>query len=156
MTTVATPRLDDLLSSLEKENPKPQPIRISEMLEYNRLSEIEKKKLGEDFWRQEHIVNYLEEKWKVDLDNAMTYDWLLIMREKTPREDTETLKRIGVKISQYAEFLWTKRKNIFPSLRRDCQKEIIGGVMEDPQAVAVANKFGGQVKDWQEKQEWEE
>ena len=53
-----------------------------ELETFRRLSRRDKKEKGKDFFGQDHIIDFLEKKWKIETYNKATYEWCCELLDK--------------------------------------------------------------------------
>ena len=78
------------------------PTRPQEMLDYDRLSDYEKKNTSDKFWRQPKVFNYINQKQSVIERNRGMKDKLKEFKECIPEGDTPIRDKFDRYIAMYA------------------------------------------------------
>lgn len=81
-----------------KEEPKTQPQEPHEFTEFQKMGKYEKIKEGEKFYGQPFIMNYRDDKWKVELYNRDTFLWLyeLYSKETNGEKSSAYIERLKI------------------------------------------------------------
>jgi hypothetical protein len=77
------------------------PERISEMIEYDELSSMEKINLKTDYWQQENIKKYIYLCKIVKNENQANIEWLNKLLTFLPEEDLESRQKILDKLGKF-------------------------------------------------------
>ena len=101
--TILNTSLPSLFQTVVNENPKPVPAPPQDLVEYRLLSKFEQFKVSEKFNQQEHIKNYLEDKWKVELYNRDCFIWLWEVYAGKWKVELDDKKKeiLEIKMSQF-------------------------------------------------------
>ena len=107
-----------LFESVTETQPRENLSEPYEVTEFKKLSKYEQSKQPE-FWRQDHIAEYLEDKWEIQLHNRDAIMWLCKYRDENmqPHES----QSIDMKLRQFVRFIG-EQENIFPALKIDFKK----------------------------------
>ena len=98
-----------------------QPEPPHDLMRFRTLSKYEKEKAGSDFFRKEHIVKYLDEKWDRELSNKVGFEWLLELKDETT--DSAELQKINMKLREFARVIKDTR-NPYDALLVDVSRYV--------------------------------
>ena len=72
------------------------PVVPNDLMEYYRRRKADKRvSMGDEFWQQPHVRQYIETNSRVKSVNSANRYWLDYMQQHIPKEDTESHKRIS-------------------------------------------------------------
>ena len=65
-----------LLCGFDELVPHPEPTRPTQLAEYDNLSPFQQRKVGDEFFRQPEVLNYLKDKTRIKYINKSNKEWL--------------------------------------------------------------------------------
>ena len=105
--------------SIEPSPPEPQELMAFKAWKNSpdaeRISQEEKRKRTEEFYKQIFIQEYLDKKWKAELTNRDNYLWLRDYEKNYVKSPAE-LPVVQNKIKQLTDHI-RAQKNVFPALK---------------------------------------
>ena len=88
---------------------RPMPTMPPELADYQAMNYKERSKIGQDFWKQTNIKDYLDTKHAIKQENESKLKQLLEFEAIIPEGDIPTREKYRDKINEYREVLETKK-----------------------------------------------
>ena len=112
-----------LFQAVVNENPRSAPLPPQDLVEYRLLSKYEQIKVSDKFHQQEHIRQYLEDKWKAEIHNRDCFLWLWEVYQT--EHDDQKRHALEVKLTQFKRAIVAQDKP-YPSIMLDFTKYPMG------------------------------